>query len=785
VQREKNYKEYTVTFLPVKCSGKNATLATLAVSSLISFPAAALADTVSTSEWNISADRIIRYDEPKSIVAEGNIVLEKRIKIPAKVVRTNTRESGWAELLGEPVKQEDITAGEIEEQTETEEQQKTALMIQADWLTYDVDLQSIKAKGNVRVVREEDTLMAEQGKVDLNTETGSFTNAVIIRKENQLHLEGKKIEKTGINTYHIEEGWVITCEVKEGEKPPWSFASSDTSIKEDGYAVLKNATFNIKGIPVFYTPYMVVPVKNTRQTGFVFPEISHSSNGGFSFNVPFFINLSDSMDVTLFPEIYEKRGVMPGAEFRYVRNEEIKGTFMASYLNDSLSGDDQTTDYYTDTSYTHTNSDRYWVRGKADQVIGNDWLARLDLDVVSDRDYLTEFNSGYTGFKDTDERFQENFGRGFENKTDDTRDNTLKFLKSWSGMSLEIDMLAVNDVRTDEAKEDDGDELWTLPDVQFSGVMPIGESSASFEWDTDYVNYYREDGIGAHRIDIHPSISSSVPLSQYLESRAELGVRDTYYMVQEYGDAEWDNDDTQNRLTADFEFEVATTLLRNFDLSGEKYTGFDHQVHPYVRYNYIPEVDQDDLPQFDSVDYISEENSITYGIDNFFNVFSNADGTSEFGWVKISQSYELSDSYSDEPFSDVSLRLGFTPVKKLYLEYETDISVYGDGFTTHSLEGQYTNSRGDFFNVDYSFNEYSNIEQINALVRAQLLAQWSTELEVEHSIAEGETNEANISLLYTALCWSVELQTKYTPDDTRYMVIFSLANIGTPLGLKL
>ncbi len=774
-----------MTFLPVKCSGKNASFATLAISSLIAFPATTLADTVSTSEWNISADRIIRYDEPNSIVAEGNIVLEKRIKVPAQVETAAIKETGWSELLGESAQQETIPAAEIEEQTEAEDQQKTALMIQADWLTYDVDLQSIKARGNVKLIREEDTLVADQGKVDLNTETGSFTNAVIIRKENQLHLEGKNIEKTGINTYHIQEGWVITCEVNEGETPPWSFSSSDTRIEEDGYAVLKNAIFNIKGIPVFYSPYMVIPVKNTRQTGFVFPEIAHSSTGGFSTNVPFFVNLSDSMDVTLFPEIYEKRGFMPGAEFRYVRSEEVKGTIMGSYLDDSLSGDDQTTEYYTDTSYTHTNSDRYWIRGKADHVFGNEWLARLDLDIVSDLDYLTEFNSGYTGYKDTDARFQENFGRSFENKTDDTRDNTLKFLKSWSGMSLEIDMLAVNDVRSDEDKEDDDDPLWTLPEVQFSGVLPVGETSASFEWNTNYVNYYREDGIGGQRVDIHPNISTSVPLSQYLESRAELGVRDTYYVVQEYGDGEWDEDDTQNRLLADFEFEIATTLLRNFDLSGEKYTGFDHQLHPYVRYNYIPEVDQDDLPQFDSVDDISEENEITYGVDNFFNVFSNEDGASEYGWVKISQSYYLTDSYSDDPFSDVSLRLGFSPVKNLSLEYETDISVYGEGFTTHSLEGQYTNSRGDYFNLDYSFSESSDIDQINALIRAQLFAQWSTEFEIEHSIAESETNEANISLLYTALCWSVELQTKYTPDDTSYMVIFSLANIGTPLGLNL
>lgn len=58
-------------------------------SSIISVPVASNADEssstaqkVATEEWDISADKIIRYENPESIVAEGNIVLIKRKKIP-------------------------------------------------------------------------------------------------------------------------------------------------------------------------------------------------------------------------------------------------------------------------------------------------------------------------------------------------------------------------------------------------------------------------------------------------------------------------------------------------------------------------------------------------------------------------------------------------------------------------------------------------------------------------------------------------------------------------------
>jgi LPS-assembly protein len=39
--------------------------------------------------------------------------------------------------------------------------------------------------------------------------------------------------------------------------------------------------------------------------------------------------------------------------------------------------------------------------------------------------------------------------------------------------------------------------------------------------------------------------------------------------------------------------------------------------------------------------------------------------------------------------------------------------------------------------------------------------------------------------VYSALCWSIEFQSKYTPTDTRFMMVFNLANLGNPLGIKL
>jgi len=750
------------------------------VSSLIlSFSQHAHAEKVSTEEWNISADKVVRYEQPSSIVAQGNVVLEKKEQLPVNPPKPSTKVSSWMELLEEDLEETiEITADEAAEVSEPKYQ--TTVTVKADWMVYDVDLQSIKVKGNVEISSEDDQLLANEGTLNLATETGKFTDATILQEEYSMHLEGASIEKTGFDTYRIVDGWIITCKVEEGETPPWSFSSSNVEIKQGGYAVLRHAKFNIKNIPIFYSPYLVVPIKNTRQSGFTFPEFSSSSNSGFGLNVPYFWNISDSADATFYPKYMQKRGFMPGVEFRYIESTTGKGSFNADYLSDELSPEDEP-------DLTHDNIDRYWLRGKMDHTFAGSWQSRLDIDIVSDQDYLTEFESGSTGFDHSQDLYLDAFGRGFQNQTETRRTNSFRTLRSWSGMSLTADLNAINEA--DTFASDTDTPLMKLPGIDFSGAIPVGESDLTFDWNADYANYWREDGVGGHRFDIRPSIATPIPLSPYLESRAEFAIRDTFYSVNTYGDAEWTEDDTLNRLLPEFETEVATTLERNFLSKESSTSGFSHQIRPYIRYNYINDDDQDDLPDFDSVDFVEDVNAISYGFDNFFNMFSTGPDDKEnirdYGYFKIQQAYDLRSEFSDEPFSDIDAKLLLYPSKKSTISYKTFYDVYDSNFNSHNFEARYTNSRGDNFNLEYSFNDEIDIEQINGIIRTQIIGPWFAGAEVEHSISLDDTIKANGSLTYKAPCWSVKFETQYTQLDTTYLLMFNLANIGTPLGISL
>lgn len=747
---------------------------------LIASRTALAEESVSTEEWDISADKITRYDKPSSIVAEGNIVLVKRRKLPPKPSAAENELTKWSDLLGESPAPVETTPEDVPE--EVEEVYETQVTIKADWVTYDIALSTIKARGNVSVTSEDEQLLADQAVVNLEQETGTFKNATILRDEYDLHLEGEVIEKTGYKTYHIENGWVITCKVKEGKTPPWSFAAKDVVIEQGGYATLKHAKFQIKNTPIFYSPWLMLPVKNKRQTGFIFPEIGSSDNNGFTFNIPFFWNISNSTDMTIYTEYLVNRGYMPGLEFRYVKGAEDKGLAMANYLNDDLTSSSET-GYYADTGYTHTNKDRYWIRAKADQDFGSGWTSRLDLDIVSDRDYLSEFISGMTGFNSSNDRYLDSFGRSLENRTDDQRSNTLSVLKAWGPMSLTAELLAVNDVRANRSTSQY--PLWNLPAVDFNGALPLGGfGNTTLDWDATYVYFWREEGTGGHRIDLNPRLSAPLPLGPYLESRAEFGLRETYYSVETFGDAEWDEDSGQNRLLYDIHGEVGTSLMRNYHLSGDDNRSFYHQVRPYVDYDYLPDDDQDDLPFFTSVDRIEQRSAITYGIDNFFDLQKNNELDREYGYFKIKQSYSFLDQDSDEPFSAINIKLGWLPLPSTDISYKTDIDVYDTGFVRHNLEAIYRNGRGDRFGVEYVFDDIDNTEQINALARTALIWNWSADFKIEHSLSEDDTNEMNLSLIYHALCWSVEFATEYTPADTSFLVVFNLANIGNPLGLS-
>jgi len=338
--------------------------------------------------------------------------------------------------------------------------------------------------------------------------------------------------------------------------------------------------------------------------------------------------------------------------------------------------------------------------------------------------------------------------------------------------------------------------------INYAGLLPLYDSTIDFSWTANYTNFWREEGHRAQRLDIPLKLSTGLPLTPYLETTVDAGIRNTSYLIDDNGDEEWVDSDTENRFLVDVGGKVGTTMIRDFSVNMGEIYSWNHTFRPYVSYRYVSDVNQDDLPDFDDIDRVGEQNITYYGLDNFFSIFGRHKGSEydrEYGYLKLRQGYDFSSEERDTPLTPVELKAAYYPLKDFRIVYRSDIDVYGEGFLKNTLEGDYKNSRGDIFSLDYfSSKDISTIEDcdsedctakdtesITAGLKVSLLYSLIAAYDIERSLEDSKTVQENFSLIYQPSCWSVEFASNYTPGDRKYMVIFRLANIGNPLGLDL
>jgi LPS-assembly protein len=715
-----------------------------------SLSSASANDELQSTPWKLSADRLTHQQEPQKVVAEGEVVLEQ--------VRQDTT---------------------------------SPVTLKADRIEYDIESQTVSVLGNLQLNDEYDEIKASKAAINLDSQTGSFADATLLRGQYRYFISADYLEKTGRETFFLQNGKFTTCPIQEDRAPDWSIWGKEVRVTDDGYARLKHSTMRIKDFPVFYLPYLKLPTKNYKKSGLLFPEYSSSSRHGTGIIAPLFINLSPSYDMTLYPGYYSERGPLIGGEFRYMTGIRSKGTFLVNYLDDKL--EDTPEDEYKSDGYLRTNSTRYWVRGKADHDFGNRLVGRLDVDFVSDRDYLQEFKKGMIGYDESQKLFLNDYNRGFQAETVHLRENSLQLAKIWSTTDLQAEINIIDDVRDDPLEIT---PAWALPRLVYSGLLPVLQSPVDLTWGSEYVFFWRDEGVGGHRIDLFPQLNGPLNFSSFLESSYLIGLRETLYFIEPFGEeAEdiWANKDFENRTLFNFNVNFATTFVRDFNITKEKPRTFRHAVRPEISYLYVSDADQDDLPEFDSVDNIAGRNWLHYNLNNYFRIIGS-DETSlfrtNFSSFKISQVYDIDED--EHPFADLYLELVLRGKENLYFRYRTTVSMYGEGVTTYSLESRYAGKKLNRFNLDYRYKRDPQIEspffytepvddslhEINIDLRSKLSHLFSAGLNLTYSFSSSNTVDSTLSLIYHPACWSLEFNANKTFDDTSFSLLFSLSGLG-------
>ena len=667
-------------------------------------------------------------------------------------------------------------------------------IIFADHIRLDAASREAIAEGDVRIERDKDWLEGERAYLNLEKETGLIEEGRGFLANGNFHFTGALVEKLGPQTYNVVNGTFTTC---DGDEPSWHFRTSDLKVTLEGYGFAKDTRFYLGRVPVLYTPYLAFPAKTKRQTGLLMPRFGVGNRLGYDFDLPFFWAISRSTDATIYSHYMSKRGLMMGPEFRYAASTENKGELRFSYLDDQASKRELEEEFYDSAAgLRRITRDRWWWRSKQDLVLPYEVRGNLDLDFVSDPDYLRTFTTGYSSWRESDAEFRDTFGRGLINDpTVTTRESVLLLNKSWATQSVNLQLHYYQNL------DDDLDEtqLQQLPVMSYSASsQPIFGGPFFINADVGYVDYWRPEGTRGNRLNANPRLSLPLRRGGYLQLEPYVSYLGTLYLIDQYdepADSKVKEKTFQSRELFETGMGASTEIVRIYERQSGTWTKTKHTVRPSILYEYRPEVNQDKLPFFDDTDRINSRNRLTYSLTNFFSARLDK-GPDQVEYLdvarlELSQHYDISlpqggaEDFSTtrkHPFSNVFMQLDLTPKRYVSLTYKNELSLYDQKFTSHNLQANLWDERGDKLNVSYQRqldqDEKTVLDEIDARLGLKLWDGVSLNLRTDYRFDTHEKIKNEYNLIIERQCWGVSFSFVDQPGDHRFAVGIKLYGVG-------
>lgn len=216
-----------------------------------------------------------------------------------------------------------------------------------------------------------------------------------------------------------------------------------------------------------------------------------------------------------------------------------------------------------------------------------------------------------------------------------------------------------------------------------------------------------------------------------------------------------------------------------------------HSIRPRIIHTFIPDVDQDDLPNFDSIDRIDNENLLTYSLVNTLTSKTRKKGTfdisriskradrdrteivdapveysyTDFLRFELEQNYDINEAMEkdpEKPFSPIDARLDFFPGKYVGFDATALWSVYENKFLSHNIGGSIWDSRGDRLYVEYRYTRESDEIDLNPAqsIFGDLRLKVTDRLRVsglyEYNFQDNTRVRTGFGLTYKADCWQFD-----------------------------
>jgi LPS-assembly protein len=444
--------------------------------------------------------------------------------------------------------------------------------LKADRAELDLDTKIVTATGNVVLDQGPRRLSGDTLTFDLDTKTGTITNASA-HVAPDYYFSGPEISKIGDDTYTVKDGVFTSC---NQEVPDWSFRLGTARVEIGGYARVRNASLRAKKLPIFYTPYILWPVKSDRTSGLLIPNIGYSDRRGASLGLAYYQTLGRSYDTTFHVDTFTEGYLGLGNEFRYRPTDGTVGDLLGYAVRDPELPDD---DWRWKVEWNHTTTDLPWnMRG-----------------VVQFQDF-----SDFEFFRD----FERDFDR-----------NTLRFIDSrafvsgnWGAHLLNV-LLHDRETFVGQGLQETTVEQRKLPEVEYRlRNTRIGQTPLymEFEGSLSYLDVARPNSYeGSYgRVDLFPQLTLPIRSFPWLSLAFSGGGRLTWY------------EDSLNETQTDFDGEslsralpfagaeiIGPSFSRIFDAKLGRFGKFRHIIEPRWTYSYFGEFEeQQEVPLFDEVD---------------------------------------------------------------------------------------------------------------------------------------------------------------------------------------
>jgi LPS-assembly protein len=610
-------------------------------------------------------------------------------------------------------------------------------------------------------------------------------SGILYFAENNFFVQGKSINKLSPTEFELKEGYITSCNPAD---PDWKIQFNEMKVTVGGTAWTQDASFWASSLPLAYWPMVGLPVATDRQSGFLLPSGGHSSLNGYQLEIPYYWVIRGDMDATFYARYLENRGFMEGAEYRINNQEWGKGIWMFNFLDDQASKS-----LLLDQGYPFQTEERYWVRGRQDIVLPWNIEAKIDVDFVSDRNFLQEFTSGSVSFYHNNAQFYQFTGRGLlYDETSLVRESTAYFEKKGESELLSMDVRYWQNLETSQTET-----TQKLPSFSYTMIPQwIDHTPFYYTVQSSAVNYWSGQGDTEQRLDVYPRVYYPMQLGNYLDIEPSVGLRANAYAI------EWQKSDFGNfteRAIEDVSVEMSTRLNREFNVDFLNFKAIQNAIRPEISYEYTTQSMNGLTPLLDELDQDQSRNGIRYGFRSFLTgkqVTTDADGNptttyTEIARFRVFQFFNVQQPPVEDPLFDTNnvMRQGFSPMgfrmdimPKKYLTFsydlDEDLSRSGQG-QAQCLYTTYDDGSGTLVRLNYQ--QIPNLTVNEIIVQASLKAYRGIYIETYHdySLEGGLMFTQGYGLRYIQGCWGVGGGYERVGNDNRFVFTVDLLGFGS------